>query len=175
MSDLSPKECKQFAQSIPATRSRLPWSFYGKSRTPGPQRFETPRSPCTICQSVELRRPSAEIQVCRKFRLFSLPGQGTSWLNPGPPASLTFKTNSQGCDHVAVAGWQGSQSRRRVSLRAPSPGAYPPLPDRRSLLPRVRVPSGGTGHGIAGVCPAGVRGLTQMRPSGARFPAGTQR
>ena len=42
-------------------------------------------------------------------------------------------------------------------------------------LPSVRVPTGGTGHSIAGVCSAGVRGLPQMRRSGARFPTGTLR
>jgi hypothetical protein len=38
----------------------------------------------------------------QKFTLLRLPGQATSCLRPGPPASLTFKTKSQGCDHVAV-------------------------------------------------------------------------
>jgi hypothetical protein len=40
----------------------------------------------------------------QKFSRLRHPGHATSWLKPGPFASLTFKTNSQGCDHVAVTG-----------------------------------------------------------------------
>jgi hypothetical protein len=46
-----------------------------------------------------------------------------TWVNSCSPASLTFKPNAQGCDHVAVAGWLGSQfGCRGGSLRAPPPG-----------------------------------------------------
>ena len=98
--------------------------------------------------------------LCDEQRVFPLPGLATSWLKPGPPASLTFKTDSQGCDHVAVAGWQGSQCGRCCArVAAPSPGAQPSLPHRRRILPRVRGLSGDTGHGITRVCPAGIRRL----------------
>ena len=47
---------------------------------------------------------SATLHPKQKFTRLRLPGHATSWLGPGPFASLTFKTNSQGCNHVAVTG-----------------------------------------------------------------------
>ena len=46
---------------------------------------------------------------------------------------------------------------------------------RASALPGILGPFGGARLGIAGVCPAGVRGSPQMRPAGKWLPAGMLR
>ncbi len=86
--------------------------------------------------------------------------------------NLSRSTTSQGCDHVAVFGWQGSQfGCRRAAVCAPPPGAHPPLSTCRGILPGVQSAPGGGGQGFAGACRAGVRGVPQMRPSRAWLSA----
>ena len=70
----------------------------------------------------------------------------------GQPVRLTGKQISQGRDHVAVAGWQGSQvGRWWVCLRTPSPGPDSPLSACQRTLPRAQSPTGGPGRRITGV------------------------
>ena len=64
--------------------------------------------------------------------------------------SLGINTPSQGRDHVAVTGWQGSQfGRRRSAIRTPPSGTDPPLPTCRRVLSRFRDAVGGRGPGVA--------------------------
>lgn len=57
-------------------------------------------------QSDELRRPLPN-RLTGSSGFHHFPSQTTNWLSPGPPASLTFKTNLQRCDHVAIAARHG--------------------------------------------------------------------
>lgn len=79
-------------------------------------------------------------------------------------------------DHAPRGSGQDGYPREGCwSLPAPPVRTNPSLSNCRRILPGIHWPFGAAGRGIAGVCPAPVRGLPQMWAAGAWVPAGTLR
>jgi hypothetical protein len=69
---------------------------------------------------------------------------------------------------VGTAAHLGERGYRYERHRPVQTPLYQPV---RAVLSRFRGPASRTGHGIAWVCPAGIRRLPEVRPSGTWFPA----